>query len=137
MPPSSGPIPGALWLSFGQKPQVSNQPRGCRAKPEARIPLGTARAEHRWEHPAPLPAVPFVFLKDRGDKNKAAPSRGEDGDRRGCLEGSGLVPLSLTPPGQRQAPQRGLRLVLQRGRLVPGVNVNGAELLGETLRFSL
>lgn len=41
------------------------------------------------------------------------------------------------PPGQRQAPQRGLRLVLQHGRLAPGVNVNGAELLGETLRFSL
>lgn len=81
--------------------------------------MGTARAEHRWEHPAALPAVPFVFLKDRGNKNKAAPSRGEDRARRGCLGGSGLVPLSLTPrptPGPAARAALGAAARLARAR---------------------
>lgn len=99
--------------------------------------MGTARAEHRWEHPAPLPAVPFVFLKDMGvTKIKQPPPRVRIGPGEGAWGGQGWFPCP-SPPGQRQAPQRGLRLALQRGWLAPGVNVNGAELLGETLRFSL
>lgn len=75
------------------------------------------------------------FSYGRADTEIKQPLPGSVGVR--MVPGQGLGLLMGVEVPTAHSPQLAMRLAMQRGSCAPGVNVNGAELLGEVIKFSV